>query len=153
MAQGPQTKEKLSMERIDPTEGNEARSLKLEDKTKVENEFNMALKCLGLREWTVVWNPALSEKARGLIIPEDKIILISDGKPEDAYETLAHEYLEIRLQTMVESRNATINALLKALQEIYYKEKERGIDSLVPLVLKMIKENVEKTVDEGKGER
>jgi len=78
--------------------------------------------------------------------------MISDEKPEAAYETLAHEYLEIRLQAMVESRNATINALLKALQEIYYKEKERGIDSLVPLVLKRMKEKAEKMGDEGKEE-
>jgi len=124
----------------------------LDDETKVENELNMALKRLGLREWSVVWDPEPSEKARGLILPEDKIIMISDEKPEAAYETLAHEYLEIRLQAMVESRNATINALLKALQEIYYKEKERGIDSLVPLVLKRMKEKAEKMGDEGKEE-
>ncbi len=122
----------------------------------MENELNLALRFLGLKEWNVVWEPEPSEKARGLIIPEDKIILLSDETPMNAFDTLAHEYLEIRLQAMVESRNATINALLKALQEIYYKEKERGIDSLVPTVLdkmlekidpqtlKMIKQNAEK---------
>lgn len=118
----------------------------MEDKKKVENEFNMALNCLGLREWNVVWDPEPSEKAHGLIIPEDKIILISDEKPMDAFETLAHEYLEIRLQAMVESRNSTINALLKALQEIYYKEKERGIDSLVPPVLERMLEKIDPQV-------
>lgn len=127
--------------------------MNLDDETKVEDRLTIVLKRLGLREWTVVWDPELpSDKAQGLIMPEDKIIMISDEKLEDAYETLAHEYLEIRLQAMVESRNATINALLKALQEIYYKEKERGIDSLVPLVLKTIKEELEKIGDKGKGE-
>lgn len=118
-----------------------------EDKVKVEDELNLALRRLGLRDWTVVWDPEPQGKDRGLILPNDKIILISDEKPEAAYDTLAHEYLEIRLRAMIESRNATINALLKALQEIYYKE--RGIDSLVPLVLKMMAEEAEKTVDEG----
>ncbi len=129
----------------------------MEDKTKIEKELNMALRYLGLRGWTVVWEPEPSEKAQGRIVPEDKIILLSDEMPLDAFETLAHEYVELKLQAMVESRNATINALLKALQEIYYKEKERGIDSLVPpvlermiekidpQVLKMIKEHAEKT--------
>ncbi len=131
--------------------------MKLEDKTKIEKELNMALRYLGLRGWTVVWEPEPSEKARGLILPDERIILISDEMPLDAFETLAHEYLELRLQAMNKAKNATINALLKALQEIYYKEKERGIDSLVPpvlermiekidpLVLKMIKEHAEKT--------
>ncbi|MBA7685754.1 hypothetical protein ES703_94182 [subsurface metagenome] len=123
----------------------------MKDDTNLEDELNEALRYLGLKDWNVVWAPEPSEKARGLIIPEDKIILISDEKPEAAYDTLAHEYLEIRLQAMVESRNATINALLKALQEIYYKEKERGIDSLVPLVLKRMKERAEKIGDEGEG--
>lgn len=125
--------------------------MSLKDETNLEDELNEALRHLGLRDWNVVWAPEPSEKARGLIIPEDKIILISDEEPEAAYSTLAHEYLEIRLQAMVESRNATINALIKALQEIYYKEKEKGIDSLVPLVLKMMRDKSEKIGDEGEG--
>lgn len=127
--------------------------MELNDRVHVERELNLAIRCLGLSEWSVVWAPDPSGKARGLILPDDKIILISDEEPDAAYDTLAHEYLEIRLQGMVESRNATINALLKALQEIYYREKERGIDSLVPLVLMMMRENVGKTVDDGEEAR
>lgn len=127
--------------------------MKLEEKTNVEDRLTIVLNRLGLRDWTVVWDPEqTSDKAQGLVLPKDKIILISDEKLEDACDTLAHEYLEIRLQAMVESRNATINALLKALQEIFYKEKEREIDNLVPLVLKLIKEDLEKIGDKGKGE-
>ena len=118
----------------------------MEDKTKIEKELNMALRYLGLRGWTVVWEPEPSEKAQGLIVPEDNIILLSDEMPLDAFETLAHEYVELKLQAMVESRNATINALLKALQEIYYKEKERGIDSLVPPVLERMLEKIDPQV-------
>lgn len=115
----------------------------------VENEMNLALKRLALTGWTVVWDPEPSEKARGLVIPEEKVILISDGNEEAAYSTLAHEYLEIRLQAMNKAKTLTISALLKALEKIFYEEKEREIDSLVPFVLKMMREKVEKTGDEG----
>ena len=126
--------------------------MNLKDKMKVENEMTLALRRLGLREWRVVWDPEPSEKARGLILPDDKIILISDGKPEAAYQTLAHEYLEIRLQSMINPYHETVNALLKALEKVYYAEKERVIDSLAPLALRMLEESVGQKGDEGKEE-
>ena len=125
--------------------------MELKDKMAVENEMNRALGRLGLTGWSAVWSPEPSEKARGLILPDDKIILISDGNEESAFDTLAHEYLEVRLQAMNKAKNLTINALLKALEKIFYEEKEKAIDSLVPVVLKMMGEKVEKTGDEGEG--
>ena len=131
----------------EPVEGRSLRNLK--DKMRVESEMNLALRRLGLTGWTVVWDPEHSDKARGLILPDDKIILISDENEEAAFETLAHEYLELRLQAMNKAKTATINALLKALEKIYYREKEGAIDSLTPVVLRMMRENVEKTGGEG----
>ena len=121
----------------------------LRNKMRVENEMNRALGRLGLTGWSVVWDPEPSEKARGLILPDDRVILISDGNEEAAYETLAHEVLELRLRAMNKAKNHTINALLKALEKIFYEEKEREIDNLVPFVLKMMREQTEKMGDEG----
>jgi len=106
----------------------------------VENEMNRALERMGLKRWTAVWSPEPTEKAQGLILPDDRVILISDGNEESAFDTLAHEILELRLQAMNKAKNATINALLKALEKIFYEEKERAIDSLVPFVLEMMRD-------------
>jgi len=122
--------------------------MELKDKMAVENEMNRALGRMGLTGWTAVWSPEPSEKARGLILPDDKIILISDGNEDAAFDTLAHEYLEIRLQAMNKAKNATINALLKALEKIFYEEKEREIDNLVPFVLKVMRDKAEKIGEE-----
>lgn len=116
----------------------------LRDKMIVETEMNQALRRIGPTGWTVVWSPDPSEKARGLILPDERVILISDATEEAAYETLAHEVLELRLQAMNKAKNATINALLKALEGIFYAEKEREIDNLVPFVLEMMRKKTEK---------
>lgn len=112
----------------------------LKDKMAVENEMNQALRRMGLTGWTAVWDPEPSEKTRGLILPDERVILISDENEEAAYDTLAHEYLEIRLKSMNKAKNAVINALLTALEKIFYEEKESEIDNLVPFVVKMMKE-------------
>ncbi len=123
--------------------------MELDDKISVENDMTSALRLMGLIGWRVVWSPEPSEKTRGMILHDERVILISDLTEEAAYSTLAHEYLELRLQSMNKAKNATINALLKALEKIFYEEKEREIDHLVPFVLKMMRDKAEKIGDEG----
>lgn len=72
-------------------------------------------------------------------MPNSKIILICVPTRKAAFEVLAHEFIELKLNAMMDSQNATINALIKALQQIFYTEKEKGITSLVPAVLELIK--------------
>ena len=114
--------------------------MELKDRMAVETEMNQALRRIGLTGWSVVWSPEPTEKARGLILQDERVILISDDNEDAAYETLCHEYLELRLQAKNKAKNATINALLNALEKIYYDEKEREIDSLVPFVLNIMRE-------------
>jgi len=116
----------------------------LKDETNLEDELNEALRHLGLRDWTVVWNPGGSEEERGAAYPDTKLIVIHDKDHEDALETLIHEFLEVRLKAVIRSQMATINALLKALEKIYYAEKEETIDGLTPLLLRVLKEDFTK---------
>lgn len=118
--------------------------------TGLEEELNEALRRLGLMDWTVVWDPDPSEKERGLILPESRIILIHDKAQKAALETLAHECLEIKMRSMIAPWRETVNALLRALEKVSYFEKEKVIDSLVPLALLMLKENVDKKGEEGR---
>jgi len=123
----------------------------LKDETSLEDELNEALRRLGLRDWTVVWTPGGSEEERGVTYPDTRIIVIHDKDREDALETLVHEFLEVRIKGVIRPYMATVNALLKALEKIYYAEKEETIDGLTPLLLRVLKEDF--TKKEGETEK
>lgn len=118
--------------------------MNLEDETNLEDELNEALKRLGFRNWTVVWHPSGLEEERGAAYPDNKLIVIHDKDREDALETLIHEFLEVRMKGVIRPYMATVNALLKALEKIYYAEKEETIDGLTPLLLCVLKEDFTK---------
>ncbi len=119
--------------------------------TEIEKELNDALKRLDLKEWRVEYKPEPMREWRGMVMYQEKLILISVKNREAAYRTLAHEIIELKIKAMVDAQNATINALIKALQQIFYREKERGIESLVPAVLELIKTSEKNTEKEGDG--
>jgi len=75
---------------------------------------------------------------------EDKIILLHDKDREKARETFAHEILEIRMRAIVRPWRVTVNSLIEAMEKIYYEEKERAIDAMLPFTLKEIDEIQEK---------
>ena len=108
----------------------------------LEEELNGALRRLGLRDWTVVWSPGGSAEERGAAYPDTKIIVVNDREREAALETLVHEYLEVRLKAVIRPQLATINALLRALEKVYYAEKEKTIDDLTPLLLRTLREDL-----------
>ena len=108
----------------------------------LEEELNDALRRLGLRDWTVVWDPGASEKERGRVYPDTRLIVIYDRDREAALETLVHEFLEVRLRAVNRPQLATINALLRALEKVYYVEKEEAIDGLTPLLLRVLGEDL-----------
>ncbi|GAI95747.1 unnamed protein product [marine sediment metagenome] len=108
----------------------------------------MALRRLGLRDWTVVWNPGGSEEERGAAYPDTKLIVVYDREREAALTTLIHEFLEVKMKAVIRPQLATINALLKALEKIYYSEKEETIEDLTPLLLRVLKEDFTKKEEE-----
>lgn len=122
--------------------------MNLKEDKSLQDELCEALRRLGLRDWTVVWNPGGSEEERGSTYPDTKLIVVYDREREAALETLIHEYLEVRMTAVIRPQMATINALLKALEKIYYAEKEKAIDSITPLLLRVLKEDLDKKEEE-----
>ena len=100
--------------------------------------MNEALRRLGLKDWTVVWDPGGSTEERGAAYPDTRLIVVHDRGREDALETLVHEHLEVRLKAVIRPYLATVNALLRALEKLYYAEKEKAIDGLTPLLLRAL---------------
>jgi hypothetical protein len=89
---------------------------------------------LGLNEWRVAWKPGCSSTKRGETLPESKLILVYDMKPEDAMETLLHEALEIKIRGVTQPYRSLVNVLLEWADKVAYSEKEKAIDSLLPLL-------------------
>lgn len=91
--------------------------MNVEEEANLEDELNMALRRLGLRDWTVVWYPSDLEEERGAVYPDYKLIVVHDEVREDAFKTLIHEFLEVRIKGVIRPYMATETALLKALEK------------------------------------
>jgi len=110
----------------------------------LERELNEALRRLGLKDWTAVWVPGGSAEERGAAYPDTRVIVVHDRDREDALETLVHECLEVKMRGVIRPYLATVNALLRALEKLYYAEKEEAIDGLTPLLLRVLGEDLRK---------
>lgn len=91
-----------------------------------------------------MWSPGGSAEERGAAYPETKIIIVYDKDRDAALETLVHEYLEVKMKGVIRPYLTTVNALLKALEKLYYAEKEKTIDDLTPLLLHVLEEGLTK---------
>jgi hypothetical protein len=89
---------------------------------------------LGLNEWRVAWKPGCSSTKRGELLPESKLILVYDREPEKASETLLHEILELKIRGVTQPYRSLVNVLLEWADKVAYAEKEKAIDSLIPLL-------------------
>ncbi len=98
-----------------------------------EAQMRLTLRRMGLEEWRAAWKPGCSSSKRGECLPESRLILVYDVDPERAQETLIHEALEIKLRGITTPYRTLINALLTWADEQAYREKEKAIDSLLPL--------------------
>lgn len=105
-----------------------------------EARMNEAIKSLGLSEWIVIWEPDLTQPSRGQVLLESKTIIINDEEPEDAFKTLLHEALEIKLRPMLRPYRTLVNALIEWADGQVYESKEKVIEDLLPFLLKSIEE-------------
>jgi hypothetical protein len=102
---------------------------------KVEDRMTETLRKMGLGSWRVAWKPGCSSSKRGEVLPESHLILVYDEEPERASETLLHEILEIKIRGVTQPYRSLVNVLLEWADKVAYSEKERAIDSLLPLLL------------------
>lgn len=99
-----------------------------------ERDMSRTLRKMGLEEWQAHWKPGCSSSKRGEALPESKLIIVYDVDEEKAQETLIHEALEIKLRGLTSPYRTLVNALLEWADKIAYEQKERTIDSLIPLM-------------------
>jgi hypothetical protein len=99
-------------------------------------------KSLGLSGWIVLWEPDETQP-RGQIKPDNMVILIHDGKQEDAVRTLLHEVLEIKLRPMLKPYRTLVNVLIDWADGQVYESKEKAIEDLLPIFVKFVEDKVE----------
>jgi len=110
-----------------------------EDKS-LQDKMNMALRRIGLEEWEAIWAPDPSKKVNGQVIPEQKTILVFSEDPEKAGDSFLHEVLEVKLQKYIDNNYETINGLIKIIEQLIHRDKERTINDLVPLIRYLIED-------------
>jgi len=112
----------------------------LEAKTNLENELNDVLPHCGLEGWRVVLIPDEKQKVGGQVLAEEKTILVFENDPEKARDTLLHEIVEIKLQPLMAEHEEIENALIKVIERLLYREKEKFIKDLVPYLRYVFKD-------------
>ena len=106
--------------------------INLEDKMAVETEMNRALPRFGLDGWKAVLIPDEKQTLGGQVIAKEKTILIFEKDPAKARDILLHEVLEIKIQPLIADYQEAVNALIKLVERLNYRQKERVIKDLVP---------------------
>jgi hypothetical protein len=101
----------------------------------LEDEMSRTLRRMGLNEWRANWKPGCSSSKRGEVLPESKLIMIYDKDEKTSRETLLHEALEIKIRGVTQPYRSLVNVLLEWADKIVYEQKEKAIDSLLPLLL------------------
>lgn len=102
------------------------------DETNLQDELNDALLRLGLVGWEAVWHPDPSQNVNGQVLSEQKTIIVFSEDPEKAREILLHEAVEVKIQPLIAQYQETINGLIKVIECLTYREKERTINEIVP---------------------
>jgi hypothetical protein len=103
-----------------------------EDEAKLENEMNKSVHYFGLDGWKVIWVPDEKQKVGGQVLSEERTILVFEKDPEKVKDAFFHEILEIKLQPLIAEYQDAINALIKVIERLTYREKERVVKDIVP---------------------
>lgn len=82
-------------------------------------------------ECGIVWNPKVESKKEGEVL--GKTIHIYSCSLEDAVNTLRHEFFDALICKTNKPYVKIINALLSAMSEKIYSEKEELVEALVRL--------------------
>jgi hypothetical protein len=104
---------------------------------EVESKMNILLERLGLG-YSVKWIPNENMK-HGKILQNEKIIVIFDKSEDEAWNTIIHEILELKLQPLLSYYRDLVNILISFIEDHIYREKERFLEVLPSDVLTVMK--------------
>lgn len=91
----------------------------------------------------VVWTQDPSMKDHGKIDIENHVIHIFDLTEKDAWATLIHEVLELKIRPLLSFYRNLVNTLIEFIEKHGYQEKEKFLESL-PETLTVLLNGAEK---------
>ena len=104
-----------------------------------EERMNQVCSRLGL-PFKAVWTPDSSVKDHGKIDLKNQVILIFDLNEKDAWITLIHEILELKIRPLLQFYRSLVNTLIEFIERHVYWEKEKFLESMPETMTALIKE-------------
>ena len=77
---------------------------------------------------TVIWTPDQTKTVHGEIA--DKILLIYDLNPEEAWQTFTHEAFEFKFRQVTKPYRMLVNELIEVIEKLTYQRKEEFLEFL-----------------------
>lgn len=111
--------------------------------------MNETIKQMSLEGWRAYWKPGCSPTKRGECFLESKLIMVYDLEEKKAKETLLHEALEITIRGVVTPYRTLLNSFIDWADKIAYNEKEKAIDSLLPLFMRGENDSITDSITKG----
>jgi hypothetical protein len=84
-------------------------------------------------DFKVVWLPKTDSKKEGEVA--GSTIFVYSLNPDEAVQTLRHEFVDAVISSAVEPYLKLVNALLSAMSEQAYKKKEEVVETLLKLLM------------------
>jgi len=78
----------------------------------------------------VVWTPSPDANDRGKIDLANHTIHVFNMTEKDAWTTLIHEILELKIQPLLSYYRNLVNTLIEFIEKHVYQEKEKFLESL-----------------------
>ena len=99
------------------------------NRASVEDRMNAVCSRLSL-PFKVVWAPDPNMKDHGITDLKNCGIHIFDLNEKDAWATLMHEILELKLRPLLSFYRSLVNVLIEFIEKHVYREKEKFLESL-----------------------
>jgi len=107
----------------------------------VEKRMNCVCSELGIR-YQVEWKPCEHEK-HGVIDTTRRKIIIFSKTEEEAWRTLFHEALELKIRPLLASYRELVNLLISFIEKHVYLEKEKFLEE-IPKIMIVLNSEMEK---------
>lgn len=110
----------------------------------IEKRMNSACSELGIR-YQVEWKPCEHEK-HGVIDTIERKIIIFSKTEEEAWRTLFHEALELKIRPLLSFYRSLTNLLIGFVEKRVYLEKEKFLEE-IPEIMTVLNNEMEKVND------
>lgn len=95
---------------------------------------------LGYAGFKVVWTPSPNVNNHGQIDLPNRTIHIFDIDEKDAWITLVHELLELKLRPVLSYYRSLVNILIEFIEKQAYQNKEKFLECLPEAVSTLLNE-------------